>query len=383
MSHEILNDRVAVAVSSTTPLPWWKVLGDARRGFEWHPEKGDNPTVVEVATMAGFGYQVNEMPLFTFDEKTQQYTPLLRNGDPVKGIVREPLHDDPHFELMGVASENYKIMDNMKLAEMLEPLNAAGMKINAAGVLKHGRQVFFTFEAEPFSVYVHGKEDPHETYLTFLDGKEVGTSFGFHLTGFRVICANTVRAAEAMGEKYKIRLSHGLSALQDVDEVAKTLATVARSRAAMQTFVQAMCDYDCSDELAEKLFQYSIPQPLKPQRLMLAEIPGHSISAETVKQAKINYEYAQVRREEFLNRVRVAWHTEGQGKLYGAVNAGTGVYEHQSVSMGKVQRNASPERLANAAQFGERLPWCQRIYKGANMILAGQIQDIELTPVLS
>lgn len=105
-------------------------------------------------------------------------------------IVRGPAGDDPKPEVMGIASPNYEVIQNLQFAEALDNLTPQ-WPLETVGVLKGGKTVFFTLK-------VGSKQLGSSTidkYFLVTDSKTGKESARFMMTPIRVECQNMLTTA--------------------------------------------------------------------------------------------------------------------------------------------------------------------------------------------
>lgn len=124
--------------------------------------------------------------------KHQLYGPW---GEPIDqwGIFR-----DDNRRYLGPVGTVYKEIQNEYSGEFLDTLlgQMGGAHYESAGVLGHGQKIW-AMARVPLDFQVDG-QDPHTTYLLFVNSHDGSTSATVKLTTVRVVCQNTLNAALAM-----------------------------------------------------------------------------------------------------------------------------------------------------------------------------------------
>lgn len=213
MSHEITSeDRLVLA-----GRPAWHGLGTVVE---------DAPTVPDALKLAGLDWTVRKRGLILGpDGQGDGY------GDEVPDRVA--LQRSDTGRILEVVGKGYEVLQNSDLADLIESLALAGevQRAESAGSLRQGRKVFFLVRRGGFTV---GKTDEVQSFLLFSNSHDGTGALGIIPTAVRVVCANTLRAAESgfkirHSQSMRARIDAAKFALQDADGgIDRMMQTVQR-----------------------------------------------------------------------------------------------------------------------------------------------------------
>lgn len=184
MSHmlEVHGDLAAFVSYRETP---WHMLGTTVE------EELDTTSALEIAHLSG--WDVRKSPLTTTVNGLEIPVPdkfaVVRDNPFVPGQV----------DVLGTVGKQYAVTQNEEHAEFLDALTAQGAKIETAGSLKGGREVFVTMKA-PAHMLVGGK-DRLDLYVSALNTHDGSKSFRVITTPVRTVCWNTQVAALGARER--------------------------------------------------------------------------------------------------------------------------------------------------------------------------------------
>jgi len=106
-------------------------------------------------------------------------------------------------EVLGVVSENYKVVQNEELFKIADSLPEA--KVETAGTLFNGAQSYILMKDDEWAV--NGNDEMHE-YLCLMNSHDGTLSLSALPTSIRVVCNNTLSWAISEGKQRMIRLKH-------------------------------------------------------------------------------------------------------------------------------------------------------------------------------
>jgi len=162
--------------------------------------------------------------------------PLYLNAPDHRAIVREDTGG-----VLGIVSDGFRPVQNADLAELLQALKRP---VETMGSLRGGRVVFALLRQGSFAV---GNGDVQRQYLLAVNGHDGSRALSFLPTDVRVVCANTLRAAEARGATVRLlhtsglaeRIRHASAALESAEALVSVQRTesqeLADTRWAMDT----------------------------------------------------------------------------------------------------------------------------------------------------
>jgi phage/plasmid-like protein (TIGR03299 family) len=141
----------------------------------------DNITTDEMLVKAGLDWSINKEALLT--QLTRQQVPdhyaLVRSSDNY---------------VLGACGKSYKpVQPKEVLSFFHEFVEKGGMKMETAGSLSNGRQIFALASIQ--ESFVLGKQDKVDGYLLFSSPNIVGKALRILFTPVRVVCNNTLTMA--------------------------------------------------------------------------------------------------------------------------------------------------------------------------------------------
>ncbi len=203
MAHEILEHDQMISGRNITP---WHELGEVRENF----------TIKDLHRI--MGWHVDLVPLITADgDKTESFATVRKNFTAKPdGTV-----DTSNIVLGAGLSKNYAVLQNDDLIQIVEPFVEAGCALETAGTLKNGQRVWIMLRlANDLHV---GKEDVIQKYIMVSNDHTGRQAARFGLVGVRVVCMNTLNAAEGFDRASNlIRIYHQ----GNVNDNLKTVASM-------------------------------------------------------------------------------------------------------------------------------------------------------------
>ncbi len=189
----------------------------------WHSEGTvlpDHPSYADAIKIAGLNYTV---------DKEQTYRQVPGKTELVKSGAYVTVRRDTQSEL-GVVQSTYSVVQNEQAFKVLIPLIDEGIaNIETAGVLRKGADAWMLVNLDtgrlPSSVReaFTGHEDKIKPYILVSTNHSGRRGILVALTSVRVVCANTLGAAEGSGVDNQIRVVHTDSAEQKLIEAAEML----------------------------------------------------------------------------------------------------------------------------------------------------------------
>tara|TARA_X000001382_G_scaffold13910_4_gene9006 strand:+ start:566 stop:1564 length:999 start_codon:yes stop_codon:yes gene_type:complete len=166
------------------------------------------PTPYEALGLANLNWKVNQ---------TESVRGTTENGDTFDSPKWRLNIRSDNSEVLGCVSENYVPIQNSDVAHFCEQISQdTVVKVESAGSLFGGRQLWFLLKAETFEMGRDGKEDPIAPYILVANSHDSTLAFSARPTSVRVVCNNTL--SWAMNRKQNVfNLRHTGSILDRVD----------------------------------------------------------------------------------------------------------------------------------------------------------------------
>jgi len=168
--------------------------------------------------------------------------------------------------VLGTSSDRYVPVQNRWLLEAFEPV-AKLYRPETMGVLKDGEIVFFTLNAGMFDVRVNGRDDAHNAYIYAIDRKTPGSVFTVGAGSTRIVCYNTMMAAEAAA-RIMIPIQHSKGIEDLIGEIAKALRGLSSAQEAQRQALQMMADRTIDAADVQNVFQIAWPTPKLSQTIL-------------------------------------------------------------------------------------------------------------------
>jgi phage/plasmid-like protein (TIGR03299 family) len=181
MSHEMYEHDNAVYVSE----PAWHGLGVVVEHA---------PTLSEALRLAEMDFEVEiSKPLYA------NYSGGATENSKFHATVRTDTN-----EVLGVVSENYKVIQNRELFELADALGNEA-KVETAGTLKNGAQSYLLLRTDEFEA---SKGDEICEYFALLNSHDRSLSLSGLPTSIRIVCSNTLNWALTQNNRNMICITH-------------------------------------------------------------------------------------------------------------------------------------------------------------------------------
>lgn len=197
MSHEI-TETDGVVFAKGTAVPWHGI------GKEVDP----NLSAIQAMHEAGLGWTVEKCLLTT--EVAGQSKPV----DGYKSIVRTDTGT-----VLGIASDRYELYQNAEAFEAFQSVLDTGLaKIETAGSLKGGKVVWALARVQADEENIRAG-DAVQPFVLLSHGHDGKRSVKAGFTPIRVVCNNTLTAAESSGASKLVRVFHRGDVKGNVNQV--------------------------------------------------------------------------------------------------------------------------------------------------------------------
>lgn len=172
--------------------PAWHGLGTVLK---------DPPTTREGLVQAGLDWDVQELPVFVEPPEIQALEAQLPCLDH-KAIVRTS-----DSRVLGVVGKDYRVLQNHEAFSFFDPfLQDGACTLESAGSLKGGRRVWVLAKIKDLAADVQ-VNDAVRAFFLLSFAHDGSAAVGVRFTPVRVVCWNTLSAAEA-DDTRAIRLRH-------------------------------------------------------------------------------------------------------------------------------------------------------------------------------
>jgi phage/plasmid-like protein (TIGR03299 family) len=212
MAHEILQHDQLISARNINP---WHQLGEVKESF----------TIPDLYRI--MDWEVKKVRLATIYEDDEENAQYFLDSLPTDSYatVRLPRNKDESPIVLGdKLSKSYQILQNEELIKIVEPFVEQGCAIETAGTLLNGKRVWVMLRlAKDLHV---GKNDVIQKYIMVSNDHTGAQAAKFGLIGIRVVCANTLNAAEVDKKSQLIRILHQGNISENLKTVASMLDDV-------------------------------------------------------------------------------------------------------------------------------------------------------------
>jgi len=108
-------------------------------------------------------------------------------------------------EILGIVGPHYEVVQNKELFDVAYELGGE-VKVETAGSLKNGRQIYVLLKGDTFDAT--GRGDEVTEHLALLNSHDKSLSYSALPTSVRIVCANTLDMALNQGSKRMFRVKH-------------------------------------------------------------------------------------------------------------------------------------------------------------------------------
>ena len=223
-------------------------------------------SIGEARTLAGLNWEPRLVPVF---QKRNDFVGVGPDGDPVfqETFVEVPnarlMERDDTNEVIGHGiSDRYTPITNAEMFGVLEVLVEQGLKIETAGSVRGGSQVWaLAYLDEPYTL--PGDDSQSFPYLAVVNSHDGKSSMRAMATQVRIVCWNTVQAAFSDSSKsglyYDFRHKGGV---QDrIAEAKQAIAGVREDRDAWIRLANELLGVRVTDQSYAAFVAEFLPEP--------------------------------------------------------------------------------------------------------------------------
>lgn len=301
------------ALATTDGRPAMAYFGDT----PWHglgTELADPATAAEAMNAAGLNYTVA-----LHDVRTSDGLEIPQR----KAVVRTDSND-----VLGVVGNSYQPVQNHQCFGFLDAVVAdEQLRYHTAGALGKGEKIWMLAKL-PGEIRVRNSEDVTEKFLLLSNSHDGSSSLRVFFTPIRVVCANTLGAAERRGRHQGVSIVHKGDLRAKVAAAQETLGLAGRFY----------------DDLEEKINELAWHYPSRRQLDLYFE------------SLYPNREEGGNRRAENVRKELVRLFENGRGQnidgtrltTWAAFNAVTEYVDHHRSTRGRSERERASSRLESA-----------------------------------
>lgn len=210
MAHNIANIGGKSSIAYVGETPWHRLGTPVAPGIQ----------LADAFEAASLNWDVKALPTFAEFNGT-------RLELPVQAIVRET-----DSEVLGTVGPRYVPIQHRAAFDAFGPSIAAGqLRLEVLGSLGKGEIVWMLLklaeDAQSVRTLKNGQPDIVLPYVNASLAHDGSRNFTVKPTGVRVVCANTLAAADSEGQDSWVSIRHTESGPKQLAEVSKVLATAA------------------------------------------------------------------------------------------------------------------------------------------------------------
>lgn len=231
MSHEITSEDSLILHKA----PAWHGLGTVLEHA---------PSIPAALQLAGLDWTVRKRPLFIGPEVDAEgtWSPAQAATSLDRVPNRVALQRSDTGRVLEVVGEGYEVLQNADLADLVDSLSRGGdiARAETAGSLRQGRRVFFLVPRGSFTV---GGKDEVRDYVLFSNTHDGTGALGIIPTTVRVVCANTLRAAES-----GFRIRHSQSMSVRIEQAREALRMAGEGALSMRKSIERLAAVPMDDD---------------------------------------------------------------------------------------------------------------------------------------
>lgn len=160
-------------------------------------------TDAELLDFAGLNWSVEEQPVFRLDSAVQVGDETLSSYKAIPGH-KLLMRSDTRQELT-VVDKQFRVFQNVEMAQLMRRIGGDSLVWETAGCLGRTGATTFCLARMPDLAISLGKDDKTEFYMLISNGHGNNRALTVMPTMVRVVCANTMRAAEGDAKQRNIR----------------------------------------------------------------------------------------------------------------------------------------------------------------------------------
>jgi len=189
----------------------------------WHNEGTVIPgraTASEALKLASLNWSVEKFPVFYNGNNDKLFSPVQIPDQ----FVNRRTDKDGTDSILGIVGKNYQVVQNVDCFDFFDSIIENNQAIyESAGALDKGRKVWILAKL-PSQIKLRG-DDIVDKFVLLATSHDGSTNLMAKMTGVRVVCQNTLRAA--MSDKSEtVRIRHSTNAKDKIAEAARVLGLV-------------------------------------------------------------------------------------------------------------------------------------------------------------
>lgn len=252
--------------------PAWHNLG---RVFE------EPLSATEAVVSAGVDFTVDKHPVFCYVDGDYRRVPNR------VALVR-PALADAEEAIFGIVSEDYKVVQNIDIARIIDPLTK-DWPVETVGALGKGETMFLTLDAGFSEV----AGDEIHRYFLVTDTKTGGKSLRVAFTPIRVVCQNTLSTGIARSTASMV-INHLHDPAGELELARSIIHAANKVQDDVEAAFRHLAEVHVEDALIRRILEEAYPMPTAGRMAAfrsLAETLEDSILLERVQSSEGRTEY--------------------------------------------------------------------------------------------
>lgn len=219
----------------------------------------ERKTALEVLDLAGLDYKIIAQRGLTVENPVNPTGPRI--AIPGQVLFREPLADNNELRYLATVSDQYTVLQNRDIAEVLNPLTDV-MPVETAGALHHGETVFFTLDGGTDQV----RGEDVSKFWVITDRRDGDHAMRALFTTVRVVCQNTLSMAFS-DATVNIGIPHTPGVRNELDFQVKMIAQMREVEAKILAQYREMAMAKLVKKQVEEIIAAAFPEPKTPRKV--------------------------------------------------------------------------------------------------------------------
>lgn len=216
----------------------------------------------EEATKLGrLDYEIQKIPLFV-----NAYGQEMETG--TSALVRQPTDDAPEPFMLGTVSNDYRLLQNMEIARILEPMTGE-WPVETVGALGNGERAFWCLDAGEAEVAGENLRQ----YFVVVDVKNGGNALRIINTPIRTECQNTLATGMAAAT-LNIALPHRVNLEKELDWYVQLQIQMRKQQQTLLEQFRAMATQKVVAKQVNAILKAAYPDVPAPRKVRMADALG-------------------------------------------------------------------------------------------------------------
>lgn len=217
-------------------------------------------TAIEAMERAGLDFVIDKLPLHVEAGGVKITLPDRY------ALVRRPTLDAPDYETLSVVGEDYEVIQNRDLAEILDRLTER-WPVETVGALGKGETVFFCLFAGESEIL----GERYSNFFLVTDTRDGKSSFRIAFTPIRVVCQNTLNLGLKQAS-VNVPLAHSRGLRAGFEARIDMVAAMQQSEKMTTKAIEQLASVVLKGSEVDGLLKRIVPEPNLPKKAAIMEI---------------------------------------------------------------------------------------------------------------